>query len=1191
MSEPYKNYKEIGRITVGGNPTDLSIYNYKAYVTNQTQDLSIVSTISNTVVGSIATGAGCISIDIDDINQYAYVLNSFNNKLIVINLLNDSIIFNIDLPTGITRIVTDPARQKTFCINTQEKNILVIKKNPDKLTWYIDNIIQLSYKPIDISIDKNTGNVRVVYNPLDLVIDETTKQVIQSNFNNSPISEIATEDYSIQSINNTTRTFLISQDQNESKTYLIKNVTKSELPSIDLEILDNNRNKVLTYEGLGFDNTNYLTINPFNSDLFIADTRNGYIKIFNYDDNSNNMLYVNSIKASTYISKIAFARAVVPTPTPTVTATTTPTVTPIVSSTPTPTVTLTPSPTLLPLINRTNSANLGRQASWNYTIGNLTSIASNGKSSYYGTYDQTGNAWEWVDTSNNSLKAILGGGIQGLSPAYNADKVSGRIEKSADKTSEQLWGGRIATFTDPLNYSVFETVGDVANAADTTGYGSVPYEYKIAKFELTNIDYCIFLNATARTNSLALYAPMMNSSYIGGITQLGTDGSYSYFVKPYMHYKPMYFLSWFNLARYVNWLHNEFGDTETGAYTLNGALSGIITKNEGAKYWIPSENEWYKAAYYKGGSADAGYWTYATQSDNLPALVYATIDGYGTLDAPTPTPTASVTRTATPTVTPTVTPTITYAASPTPTVSVTATKTPTATPTATNTLTPTITQTISNTPTTTSTVTPTITRTATTTPTPTDPTISRAYVSNYGSDSISVIHTGTQKLLNTITGISKPKNLITNSNKSQVYVISENSSSLTTINTSTYDKSTLTLPNNILDFVFSTDESYAFTLTSTSVVVINTTNQTVITTINIGSNNQKLYHGHDGSVSKLYVFDTNAVYIITLPLSVSDYASNNWLNNTYTLSLSSNYVSSSLNIEDNSLYIGLSNNNILIYDISTNTPSLITTLNNSTNISDIAINRQNGDAYVLSSQSGIINIIDTTTNSIKNTISLPSTLTTKIAVADDNSYFYVVDMDSSFVYTYYVNSGSLANTITVGSEPSSIILLSSIRVTPTPTRTPTNTPTQTTTPTLTNTSTVTPSPSTIPPYITTHPADQTTTQAPEGTGSAIFSVSGGPSHAVYLWQQSTNSGSDWTDIANSNSPSLVLNDLTIESNRYKYRAVLNTGLGSITSNAATLYVIGYGITFNQQPEDEIIENTDSVTFTANIIDIPTGGSN
>ena len=35
-------------------------------------------------------------------------------------------------------------------------------------------------------------------------------------------------------------------------------------------------------------------------------------------------------------------------------------------------------------------------------------------------------------------------------------------------------------------------------------------------------------------------------------------------------------------------------------------------------YRIPLENEWFKAAYYKGGSTNAGYFDYATQSNSTP---------------------------------------------------------------------------------------------------------------------------------------------------------------------------------------------------------------------------------------------------------------------------------------------------------------------------------------------------------------------------------------------------------------------------------------------------------------------------------------------------------------------------------------------------------------------------------------------
>ena len=65
------------------------------------------------------------------------------------------------------------------------------------------------------------------------------------------------------------------------------------------------------------------------------------------------------------------------------------------------------------------------------------------------------------------------------------------------------------------------------------------------------------------------------------------------------------------------------GYDENGAYTLNGAITNsalmAITRNAGATYFIPSENEWYKAAYYDPNKpGGAGYWTYPTKSNTAP---------------------------------------------------------------------------------------------------------------------------------------------------------------------------------------------------------------------------------------------------------------------------------------------------------------------------------------------------------------------------------------------------------------------------------------------------------------------------------------------------------------------------------------------------------------------------------------------
>jgi formylglycine-generating enzyme len=178
------------------------------------------------------------------------------------------------------------------------------------------------------------------------------------------------------------------------------------------------------------------------------------------------------------------------------------------------------------------------------------------------------------------------------------------------------------------------TVGDPGNAADTTGYGAVANSFQIMKYEYTNAQYTDFLNSVAATDTYSLYNTFMGSNARGGITRSGSAGSYSYSVKTYMGDKPVNFVSWFDAARVANWLQNGqgSGSTETGAYTLvGGQTSGTApARNSGAQFYIPTEDQWYKAAYYKGGGTNAGYWDYATQSDTLPTAVNATTVGTGT---------------------------------------------------------------------------------------------------------------------------------------------------------------------------------------------------------------------------------------------------------------------------------------------------------------------------------------------------------------------------------------------------------------------------------------------------------------------------------------------------------------------------------------------------------------------------------
>ena len=176
------------------------------------------------------------------------------------------------------------------------------------------------------------------------------------------------------------------------------------------------------------------------------------------------------------------------------------------------------------------------------------------------------------------------------------------------------------------------TVGDPGNTADDTGYGAVADPFRIGKYEVTIGQYTDFLNAVAKSDPYSLYNPSMATDLnIAGISRTGASGSYRYSVMGPSGItpagasspgnRPIAYVSWFDSARFANWMQNGqgSGDTETGAYTLNGATSGNApARNSGAQYYIPTEDQWYKAAYYKGGGRNAGYWDYATQSDSQP---------------------------------------------------------------------------------------------------------------------------------------------------------------------------------------------------------------------------------------------------------------------------------------------------------------------------------------------------------------------------------------------------------------------------------------------------------------------------------------------------------------------------------------------------------------------------------------------
>ena len=190
-------------------------------------------------------------------------------------------------------------------------------------------------------------------------------------------------------------------------------------------------------------------------------------------------------------------------------------------------------------------------------------------------------------------------------------------------------------------------VGNPGNASDPSDgdaampliqhLGAVAYLYRIGTCEVTVGQYTTFLNAVAATDTYDLYNIQMASMVrIAGISQTGTSGNHHYSVIGSPN-KPVTFVSWGDAARFCNWLQNgqpgldgpgvpqDAASTEDGAYPLFGAniINPLheISRSPEATWFIPNENEWYKAAYHhpaaQGGDVD-DYWAYPTRTNSEP---------------------------------------------------------------------------------------------------------------------------------------------------------------------------------------------------------------------------------------------------------------------------------------------------------------------------------------------------------------------------------------------------------------------------------------------------------------------------------------------------------------------------------------------------------------------------------------------
>lgn len=190
---------------------------------------------------------------------------------------------------------------------------------------------------------------------------------------------------------------------------------------------------------------------------------------------------------------------------------------------------------------------------------------------------------------------------------------------------------------DPLSGIDFIHIGDPGNAAwmgngtvgdRAIGRGSVGYDYYIGRTEVNTAQWVEFFNvAFDRPDPL----PHLIPPTFWGATSAApnTPGGRRWTVPAGNENRLVGNISWRMAAMYCNWLTNDKSSDRaaflSGAYDVstfgydNGVFTDQLERSPGARYFIPTWDEWLKAAHYdpdKNGPGEGGWWIYSDSSDD-----------------------------------------------------------------------------------------------------------------------------------------------------------------------------------------------------------------------------------------------------------------------------------------------------------------------------------------------------------------------------------------------------------------------------------------------------------------------------------------------------------------------------------------------------------------------------------------------
>jgi gliding motility-associated-like protein len=303
-----------------------------------------------------------------------------------------------------------------------------------------------------------------------------------------------------------------------------------------------------------------------------------------------------------------------------------------------------------------------------------------------------------------------------------------------------------------------------------------------------------------------------------------------------------------------------------------------------------------------------------------------------------------------------------------------------------------------------------ITATITATPVPTG----NAYITNAGSNTVSVINTATNVVTATLTVGTNPRGVTVSPDGSRAYVTNPADGTVSVINTATNTViSTISVASGatfLIGLSINPDGSklYVADSGSNSVYVVNTATNIVVAKVAVGIAPTALCISPDGSTLYVTNYNSNTVSVINT-------ATNTLVAN---ISAGSNPYGVCISPNGNLLYIAnYGSNTVSVINTTTNT--LVSDVSVGSNPVGVSVSPDGGRLYVADNQSGNVTVINTATNAVISTIAVGSD-PFGISVSPDGNRVYVANDNSGSVSVISTATNLVIATVNVGAAPASL---------------------------------------------------------------------------------------------------------------------------------------------------------------------------